>query len=75
MQAIITKYHGPTNTRGSRVSATAANGQRVFMGYDSAHTSEENHRIAAEKLCEKLDWHGKLASGSLKNGMVWVFVS
>jgi hypothetical protein len=74
MQAIITKYFGPTNTRGSRVKATAAAGS-VSLPYDSALNSDENHRAVAEALCKKLGWvsspnnlYTTLAQGQLPNG-------
>jgi hypothetical protein len=74
MQAIITKYHGATNTRGSRISATAANGARVSIGHDSALNSEQNHAAAAIKLCKRIGWKGALMCGSLPAGYVFVWV-
>jgi hypothetical protein len=72
MQAIITKYHPATNTRGSRISATAEAG-RVYIGYDCALSSDENHRAAAVKLCEKINAeHLKRYPGSTPNyGGIW----
>lgn len=55
MQAIITKYRGATNTRGSHIVATAAAG-RVTMPYDHALDLEANHAAAANKLMAKLEW-------------------
>lgn len=71
MQAIITKYHGPTDRRGSRVSATAAAG-RVYLAWDDALNSEANHAAAAVALAEKMGWlgagYGRLVSGGLPDG-------
>lgn len=69
MQAIITKYHGPTNSKGSRISAQAAAG-KVFVHYDHALNIDENHAEAARNLLEKLGWdkHSDIASGTLPNG-------
>ena len=66
MQAITTKYAGPTNTRGSRIIAKAAAG-RVSVGYDHALNLEDNHAAAAQALAEKLGWvggnYGEIVSG------------
>lgn len=73
MQTIITKYHGPTNVRGSRVSAQASgNGVKVTLSYDHALNSEGNHMAAAQALMDKLDWCGHYVGGHTKNGMVFV---
>ena len=69
MQAIQTKYHGPTNVRGSRISATCAAG-RVVVDYDHALNNDQNHKRAAAALLRKLGWHdrGHVVSGSIKDG-------
>jgi hypothetical protein len=48
MEAIITTYRGPTNTRGSRLTVKAGDSPRKTVGWDHALDSEENHRRAAE---------------------------
>jgi hypothetical protein len=74
MQAIETKFFGPSNVKGSRIKATAQAGS-VTVGYDHALDSEGNHKAAAMKLMDKFNWKGGLVSGTLKNGnMVWVMV-
>jgi hypothetical protein len=55
MQAIRTRYHGPTNTRGSRISATCQAG-RITVAYDHGLSESGNHRAAAMALREKLNW-------------------
>ena len=35
MQAIVTKYHGATNFKGSRISATAEAG-RIYLSWDDS---------------------------------------
>ena len=77
-QAIQTKYHGPTNVCGSRISARARAG-RIFLHYDSSKNSDDNHRLAAETLAKKYKWdegtYGKLVGGGLSDdSYVWVFV-
>lgn len=71
--AIVTRYHGPTNYRGSRVTATgpaahlpawdAAPGTRVpltraTVGWDHALTADGNHRAAADAVISKLNAEG-----------------
>jgi len=46
MKAILTRYAGPTDTRGSRILATW-DGGRLSRPYFHALDSEENHRCAA----------------------------
>lgn len=71
MQAIQTKYHGPSNVRGSRIIARASAGS-VIVGYDHRLDIEENHKAAAHALAVKLDWlsdaYGSLVCGSLPDG-------
>ena len=75
MQAITTKFIGPTNTRGSRIKASAYAGS-ITVGYSHELNSDENHRAAAEALCAKMGWPGSdtLISADLpKSGYVFVF--
>lgn len=73
MKAIVTKYHGPTNFKGSRITASDEDGNRVTISYPYELSGEAVHRKAAEALCMKMNWTGTLASGSLKHGYVFVF--
>ena len=74
MKAIVTKYHGPTNSRGARISATAEGGNRVVVHYD--YGAREPHDEAALALCDKLGWKGALAEGGMPDGRgnVYVFI-
>lgn len=71
MQAVRTVYLCPTNSRGSRIKATAAAGS-VTMGYDHTLNLEDNHKAAASALLHKLGWHlpayGAVATGCLSDG-------
>lgn len=69
MQAIQTRYHGPTNSRGSLVSAKCEAG-RVSIPYPYELSGEAVHKAAAVALCKKLGWSGaeSLAGGMLPNG-------
>lgn len=74
MKAITTRYRGPTNARGSRVSAFTTD-QSITLGYDDALNSEANHTNAALALCHKMRWGGELVRGDLTNGdCVFVFL-
>lgn len=74
MKAITTKYHGPTNTRGARYSATDNDGHKVTVSIDYALSSEGNHNAVALAFCKKMNWQGELAVGSLANEHVYVFI-
>ena len=78
MQAIQTKYIGPSNVRGSRVSA-ACQAKRIIVEWDDGLNSDDNHAAAARMLAQRLGWdkppYGTLASGCLADGThVHVFV-
>ena len=74
MQGIITKYHGPTDARGARISETSAGGVRIYRPHDDSINREENHREAARQLCAKLGWSGQMIGGTIPGGGVaWVF--
>ena len=77
MQAIITKYFGPTNSRGSRIKATCAAGS-VTISYPYELSGQACHRAAAEALVQKMGWndahYGGLLGGQLPSGdYVFVF--
>lgn len=73
-QTIVTKYRGPTNTRGSRFYASCDAG-KLSIPYDYSLSATQNHEAAAEALARKLDWQGRMVGGSLPDGrMVFVFV-
>lgn len=76
MKAILTRFHGPTNTRGSRYSASDSDGNRVSVSADYALNSDGNHDAAAVALCVKMGWtkHG-LVRGGWKGGNAYVFDS
>ncbi len=79
MKAIETKYHGPSNIRGSRISASDQDGNRVILSYDSSLNSSENHRAAALALIRKMAWdktsgYEGIVGGALAHSYVWVFV-
>jgi uncharacterized protein (UPF0297 family) len=80
MQAIIVRYHGPTDYKPSRYTASCPQG-RVTISYDYGDNDQE--RTVAEILCHKLQklandpgsWPiDKMVGGTLPNGdTVFVF--
>jgi hypothetical protein len=67
MQAIQTRYFGPTNSRGARIKATAAAGS-VTISYPYELSGQETHQAAAQALAKKFNWRGDLIGGQLANG-------
>ena len=75
-QAIVTKYLGATNYRGSRVKATAYAGS-VTVCWDHALEVSENHAKAAQALASKWGWDkfNDFAGGSLPDDKGYAFVA
>ena len=80
MQAIQTKYHGPTNTRGSRISAKAEGVRGISIPYPHELNTTDAHAKAANELANKYNWledgGWTLVGGGLpdQSGMAFVFV-
>lgn len=75
MQAITTKYFGPTAKKGARIRASAGNGKGMSLTIDFPHhlRGSEVHAEAARALCDKLGWAGRMYGGRIWNGAyVWV---
>lgn len=71
-QAIVTRYLGPSNVRGSRISAKCA-AKRIILNWQDGLNTEDNHKRAALTLMQRLGWHGEIFSGGLAN-CDWVHV-
>jgi hypothetical protein len=75
-QAIRTRYHGPTNTRGSRISAKCQGGT-LSVPYDHALDDEGNHKAACMALVDKFGWarlarDGRYEAGVFDGDFYWV---
>jgi hypothetical protein len=72
MQAVRTVLLSATNSRPTRVKATAAAGSTTLCYDHVVHGMEANHRKAAETLIRDLGWiapsYGTLVSGCLPDG-------
>ena len=67
MQAIVTKYIGPTNHRSSLVTATCQAGT-LTVSWDHALGVDANHTAAARALAVYLGWPGVWVGGGLPDG-------
>lgn len=78
MQAITTRYIGPTDFRGSRVKASCQ-ARVLILPWDHALGIEENHDAAARALVLALGWrgghYGAWARGALPDMSGNVYVS
>ena len=86
MQAIETKYFGPSNVKGSRIKATCERGS-ITISYPLELNAEEAHIAAADALVKRFvredekrygtndnPWSKKRVCGGLKRSYVHVFV-
>ena len=75
MQAITTKYLGPTNTQGARIKATCEAGS-ITIPYPHELSGQDVHAAAAMALVRKLGWGDYPKSwiaGGTKDGFVFVY--
>ena len=79
MQAIRTRYFGPTNTRGARIQAKAEAGA-IYVSYDHGLNPTENHKAACDALLAKLQWlpaeygsYTPMVGGEFNGDYYWVF--
>ena len=68
MQAIVTKYLGPTTFKGGRISAKC-NARKIIVDWDQALNPAGNHLAAAKALATSLGWdYGEWIAGDLPDG-------
>lgn len=86
MQAITTKFIGPTDTKGARIKASCDAGS-ITISYPYENSEEACHALAAMALVRKLGWvptnpktgeHqngyvGAWAAGGVRGGYVFAF--
>ncbi len=73
MQAIETKYLGPTNFRGARIKASAQAGS-ITIPWDHALNVEGNHDAACKALVRKWGWYGTWIRGARADSRGNVYV-
>lgn len=71
MQAIRTRYCGPTDTRGSRIIAKCEGGS-ITVPYDYSRDAEGNHRKTAEALLACMGWEALYIGGVFDDDYYWV---
>lgn len=73
MVAILTKYIGPTDYRGSRCKALHADGgPSLTVDWDHAKNVEDNHQLAAFAFARKMGWSGRWVGGGTRHGYAFV---
>ena len=55
MQAIRTRYYGPSDVRGSRIQAKCE-ARTIYLPYDHALNLDGNHKAACEALMTVMEW-------------------
>jgi hypothetical protein len=73
-QAIETKFIKATDTKPSRIKATAWAGS-ITISYDHALSTSGSHKAAANALIAKLRWTGTFAQGANVKGDGYYFVN
>ena len=76
MQAICTKYIGPSNTRGARIKAYSESGLSVTVPYNHAMSGQAVHFAAVIEFCAQNPvWGpaGLYRAGAIKSGYAWVY--
>lgn len=73
MKAIQTRYMPATNTRGSRIKASAEGVKSLSIPYPHELSGAAVHAAAAVELCKRQNWTGNLVSGGLPDQSGFVF--
>ncbi len=75
-QAIVTRFLGPTNTKGARLSARC-DAKRIVVPWPYELGASAAHAHAAHELADALGWRGVWVGGSLpsKHDDAYVFVN
>lgn len=74
MKAIRTRYHGPTNFKGSRYQAMDGDGNTVTVSAAYELNSDENHERVAYMLMKKMQWRCIISGGGFGNDMYWTML-
>jgi len=73
-RAIITKYLGSTESRGSRIKATIVDyPQSLTIPWNYGEDAWANHLLAAKALAQETGWGGAWLGGTLGDGR-WAWV-
>lgn len=73
-KAIITKFHGPSNARGSRIGVSAPDNRTRLFDYDHGLRHDERHAHCAKLYAIERNWPGLYVAGYVA-GSGYVFVN
>jgi hypothetical protein len=73
-KAIETRYHGPTNTKGGRISARSVDNPPMYREYDHGLHHSQRHAAVAKAYAEARKWPGLYVAGYTP-GSGYVFVN
>lgn len=62
-KAITTRYHGPANVRGAKISARAPDNRAAFLDYDHSVHHAGRHAAVAKAYAERMNWPGLYVGG------------
>lgn len=72
-KAIETRFHGPSNVRGARISARAPDNPTVFFDYPHDLNHSQRHGWAAKEYAKLQNWPGLYIAGYMRgSGFVYV---
>jgi hypothetical protein len=75
VKAITTTYRGATERQPACVIATDHDGNRARLSWDGLDGGDfERHFQAVRHLCDRMQWHGRIVGGMIRNGYVWVWL-
>jgi hypothetical protein len=74
--AIMSTFHGVTNTHGNRMTVRRANGggKRITVSWNYDIDTMANHARAIQQYLELMNWGGQWRIGSTLTGAVAVWV-
>jgi hypothetical protein len=74
--AIVSTFHGVTNTNGNRMTVRRANGggRRITVSWNYDVDTMTNHARAIQTFLELMNWGGQWRIGSTVTGAVAVWV-
>ena len=68
---ILTRYHGPTEAKGARVSASAEGLGRISRAFDHALNDRANHVALAQEFARNLSLEGQWFGVSTPQGYLF----
>lgn len=63
MKAITTRWIPATNTKPTRIKARDGDNNSVTISAPNVDADVDAHKVAANQLCDKMNWDGILQGG------------